>query len=306
MNQAPLVSLLIPAYNAQFFGHALKSALLQTYPHLEIIVSDDAPDSAIGDLVRRQQDERVRYVKNEQNLGFSGNFTQCFELARGTFIKFLNDDDMLHPECVARMVEAFQRYGPQVTLLTSKRQVINEKGEPIGDLPATRALSGSDGRIRGKTLMNFVLQESLNLIGEPSTIMFRKADLDFMPGNIFRIGQQDYQCLADMSLQLRLLEKGDAVYLAMPLSAYRLHSGQYQNQIDVALSSLTDRFELVQEAEKRGFLGSPEMRQKTYRLLLELVHRFQQAERFEAFRPTLNQIQAAVTVKLQDLSAEPT
>ena len=70
---------------------------------LEIVVSDDSPGDAIGTQVARANDPRVRYVKNGERLGFAANFTQCFTLARGETVKFLNDDDRLRPGCVAAL-----------------------------------------------------------------------------------------------------------------------------------------------------------------------------------------------------------
>src|SRR5437764_2829937 len=104
----PLVSILIPAYNAQFFEPCLASCMKQTYGNTEIIVGDDSPGNTISNVVARSRSTRVRYHRNPRRLGFHGNFTRLFSIASGQYIKFVNDDDMLHPNCVATMLAAME------------------------------------------------------------------------------------------------------------------------------------------------------------------------------------------------------
>ena len=91
----PLVTIAIPAYNARFFAAALDGALAQTYANLEIVVRDDSRDDAIESIVRsRQPRVPLRYARNPSRLGVRANYVECFEQARGTFVKFLCDDDV--------------------------------------------------------------------------------------------------------------------------------------------------------------------------------------------------------------------
>jgi glycosyltransferase involved in cell wall biosynthesis len=267
--RAPPVSILIPAYNEAYFEQALRSALSQTYPALEIVVCDDSPGRRIEAIVDRLPDPRLRYVKNEKNLGFAGNFTQCFQLSRGEYIKFLNDDDVLHQECVQRLVAGFSAHGPGVTLVTSKRRMINERGQPMQDVAATAPLAAVESRIQGLQLGNHVLRHSMNFIGEPTTVLFRKDAVTPESDNIFRFGGHDYVCLADLSLWLRLLSRGDAVYLPEELSLFRIHPNQEQRKPEVALGCITERYGLVGEARSLGFLQTP----KLYRTALTAVLR---------------------------------
>jgi glycosyltransferase involved in cell wall biosynthesis len=173
----PLVSILIPAYSGRFFAACLDSALAQTYPNVEIVVCDDAPDSTIEALVGAQVGRRpIRYLRNPVRLGVRANYRRCFEEARGEFVKFLCDDDLLAPTCVARLLDAFRR-APDVTLATSHRQRIDANGDRLGEQPATIPIVGTDTLIAGYTLLNAMLMAGLNVVGEPSTTLFRKADL---------------------------------------------------------------------------------------------------------------------------------
>lgn len=253
---APLVSILIPAYNERFFGAALSSALAQTYAATEIVVCDDSPGTAIEALCRSPADARIRYLRNPARLGFGANFTQCFNLARGEFVKFLNDDDRLMPECVERLAGVLASQ-PAVALATSRRRVIDASGAPRADTYATTPISHVSALFTGWELGNFTLMNSANFIGEPTTAMFRRSGVALEDGALFRWGGRDYHCLADMSLWLRLLAGGLAYYAAAPLSEYRVHAGQEQRQGDVGVSCLLERRWLLQRAREAGYLQAP-------------------------------------------------
>jgi hypothetical protein len=196
-------------------------------------------------------------VSNAQRLGFGGNFTQCFTLARGEMVKFLNDDDRLRPGCVAAFA-AILRANASVRLATSKRQPIDANGGALRDGPATMAITAVSAIMSGRELGDFVLAHSMNLIGEPTTVMFRRADVQLEEGALFRWGGRDYHCLADLSLWLRLLENGFAYYSVVPLSDFRLHEGQEQNREDVRVGCLVERLWIVRQARARGYLAAPQ------------------------------------------------
>lgn len=255
----PAVSVLIPAYSERYFPEAFASARAQTLADLEIVVCDDSPGTRIGEVVAEVADPRVRYVRNPSNLGFAANFTQCFRLARGRYVKFLNDDDRLRPRCCEALAGVLEA-NRAVALATSRRIVIDAEGRPAPDLAATTPVSHVAALMRGVELGDFVLVNSLNLIGEPTTAMFRRDELAMEGDSIFRWAGRDYHCLADLSLWLRLLPRGLAWYGAAPLSEYRFHAGQEQSKPGVHLSCLVERQWILEPARSAGFLGTPEMR----------------------------------------------
>ena len=252
----PVVSILIPAYNERFFGEAFDSALAQTLNDIEIVVCDDSPGDAIGQRAQAAGDARVRYVKNPARLDFAANFTQCLQLARGRYVKFLNDDDRLHPRCVQTFAEVLEA-NPNVALATSRRAVIDEAGRAAPDVPATTPVSHVSAFMTGLELGDFCLVNGLNLIGEPTTAMFRRADLVLEGASMFTWGGREYRCLADLSVWLRLLPRGFAYYGAGALSEYRRHAGQEQRQDNVRLGCLLEREWILAPAIAAGFLSHP-------------------------------------------------
>jgi hypothetical protein len=240
----PLVSIVIPAYSPRFFAACLDSALAQTYANLEIVVCDDSEGAEIEAVTRARTDRRdVRYLRNVVRLGGRGNFTKCFESARGEFIKFLCDDDLLAPTCVASLLDAFRR-APDITLATSHRRRIDENDNELDDQPATQPIVAADTTIAGYTLANAMLMAGLNTVGEPTTVLFRKADLLDQAPDYFRFNGARGLGIIDMVMWSALLLKGDAVYLTESLSAFRIHAAQRQHDPQMAQRNVASIREL--------------------------------------------------------------
>ena len=89
-----LVSVIVPAYNsAHFIRQALDSALAQEVP-MEILVIDDGSRDNLDQVMKRYQSEpRIRYLKNEKNIGVAATRNRGVSLARGNYIAFLDADD---------------------------------------------------------------------------------------------------------------------------------------------------------------------------------------------------------------------
>ena len=280
--QLPLVSILIPAYNSRFFEESLSSAVNQDYSNLEIIVCDDAPGPDIAGICKRIGDGRTTYIKNPRNLGFAGNFTECFNRAAGKYIKFLNDDDALLPTCVSRMVEEFEKHGRELNLVTSRRRVIDEHNKICRDIPETMPLTCVTSYMEGTELGDFVLEHSGNFIGEPTTVMFRKEDVDLHGRHLFVLNGNEYLCLADLSLWLRLLSRGGALYIAQPMSLYRIHPGQEQAKQYIGVKCISERLSIVLDASALGFLKSAERYDEAMRTVGKMVHHSFMDSRFDS------------------------
>ena len=117
-----VVSIVIPCYNsARFLADTLESAFTQSYPHTEIIVIDDGSTDGTPELIRSYGD-RVR-AEFGPNRGASAARNRGTELARGEFIQYLDSDDLLTPDAIARRVAALQRSGADVAYSDWERLV---------------------------------------------------------------------------------------------------------------------------------------------------------------------------------------
>ncbi|MGB9592374.1 MAG: glycosyltransferase family 2 protein, partial [Candidatus Kryptoniota bacterium] len=280
--ELPLVSICIPAYNPRFFREALLSALNQEYLNLEVIVSDDSLGEDIQNIVVSLHDERIHYYKNVQNIGSWRNYLQCLAYAQGKYVKYLNDDDYLHPACVKTMVSYFEAYGITISLVTSKRSRVDEKGGVLPDTVDTQPLAQSDVYISGRELGNLVLTTLINVIGEPTTVMFRKDDAwDFQEHfETFYDGQPG---IGDVVQWLALLRKGDAIYIAQPLSFFRQHSEQAQRNPQKIFYLVRSWYYLITRSRTLGYLQEPLLYREA------LIHLVQTLERWLQVFPFVEQ-----------------
>jgi glycosyltransferase involved in cell wall biosynthesis len=112
----PLVSILIPAYNAEaFIADTLRSALSQSWSNREIIVVDDgSKDQTLN--VARQFIARGVKVVTHANQGAAATRNHAYALSSGQYIQWLDADDLLSPQKIERQMAAAGRFGPEVLL----------------------------------------------------------------------------------------------------------------------------------------------------------------------------------------------
>jgi glycosyltransferase involved in cell wall biosynthesis len=115
----PLVSILIPAYNAEsLIADTIESALAQTWPRKEIVVVDDGSTDRTRAVAQRFASRGVTVV-TQQNQGAAAARNKAFSLCQGDYIQWLDADDLLSPDKVARQMEARERACSAQTLLSS-------------------------------------------------------------------------------------------------------------------------------------------------------------------------------------------
>jgi glycosyltransferase involved in cell wall biosynthesis len=115
----PSVSILIPAYNAEpWIGDTIRSALAQTWPRKEIIVVDDGSTDQTLQVARQFVAKNVSVVTQE-NQGGSAARNKAFQICQGDYIQWLDADDLLAPEKIARQMEAWTKCPSKETLFSS-------------------------------------------------------------------------------------------------------------------------------------------------------------------------------------------
>jgi glycosyltransferase involved in cell wall biosynthesis len=226
---APAVSICIPTYNGtRWIEEAVQSALGQTFGDFELLVVDDASTDHTVERVRALGDPRVRVEINERNLGLVGNWNHCVRLARGEFVKFLFQDDLLYPECLERMLVPF-RAQERVGMVFSRREVLLENPED----PRAQAWKAQYGDLHtqferleslnsGRELFEQYLRKGfrMNFVGEPTAVMVRRSCFDRVGLFNTRMHQGP-----DFEMWIRLMYFYDVGFLDEPLCAFRVHTG---------------------------------------------------------------------------------
>lgn len=130
----PAVSIGLPVYNGEnFLEDAIRSVRAQELDDLELIVSDNASSDRTAQICadHAAADRRIRYVRNETNLGAAPNYNRCFALARGRYFKWLAHDDRIAPGYLAATVAALDAR-PDAVLCNTVVDYIDGHGESLG------------------------------------------------------------------------------------------------------------------------------------------------------------------------------
>src|SRR3954451_4245208 len=252
-----LVSVLIPTFNrAAMLTQALESAVDQTYRDLEIVVADNASTDDTAAVVERfaRADSRVRYVRHARNLGYLGNVQSLLGEARGEFVKFLMDDDVLLPGCVTTLVRPCLR-DPSVGFATSKRTYVDQQLRPLPDVASTQAIRTEDGVLDGVELGDLVLRTNLNVLGEGTTVLYRRPLLSGPDAMTF--GAHDFEAILDVSLWLKVLSQCNAFYSAAPQSLFRAHGGQGGADYLAPFLGTIEWGRIIPASKEFGFLAEP-------------------------------------------------
>jgi glycosyltransferase involved in cell wall biosynthesis len=134
----PTVTIGLPVYNGeQHLAQCLDSVLAQEFEDFELIVSDNASEDHTEGICREYAaaDRRVKYHRNERNLGAAANQNRILELATGNYFKLVSHDDWFSPKLLSRSVEVLT-CRPEVvlcywleTIVDSRDEVLRSYGE---------------------------------------------------------------------------------------------------------------------------------------------------------------------------------
>lgn len=253
MSSVPLVSIVIPASNPDFFAMALQDALAQTYPHLEVIVCDDSRGAHIQAACEAQglnSQVPIRYLRNAQSLGLVGNLQRGLDEARGELVKFLCDDDRLYTECVPRQAAAMLE-NPDVNLVLAQRYFCDRDEIRLPARMANVGIAPTTSLFLGTDMLGMLESYPSNFLGCLSSALFRRGDLQVLlpalttPGHCF-------EGLLDLALFICLLGRGNMVYVNDILVVERLHPQRLSRRQSVLDGIERERDWLSQMLKERG------------------------------------------------------
>ena len=129
------LSFILPAWKSRFLKEAVGSIVAQTCPDWELVVVDDCSPEPLREVVESFDDPRIRYVRNERNLGGKNlvrQWNHCITFATGDFLVLAADDDLYRPTFCEEVVRLAEKY-PQVDLIHSSVEQIDEEGRHLWD-----------------------------------------------------------------------------------------------------------------------------------------------------------------------------
>jgi predicted O-linked N-acetylglucosamine transferase (SPINDLY family)/GT2 family glycosyltransferase len=227
----PLVSICIPTYNGQdYIYETINSAFLQTYPNLEIILSDDNSSDQTVEIVKSIQSPCKLSILEHKQYGLAENWNYCISQAQGKYIKFLFQDDILQPNAITELVNRAEQ-DQSIGLVFSPRKLFTSNNNHLDN----RLLSSHEANNIHTTWSNLkpiqsgtellqdlnIFENPINKIGEPSTVLIKKEVF-----NTVGLFNPELCQLVDIEMWLRIMSKYKVGFVNQVLSSFRIHSQQ--------------------------------------------------------------------------------
>ena len=225
----PLVSICMPLYNGEaYLKQAIESCINQDYPSLEILLVDDGSTDNTIHIAQTYagKDARIRLVVNEQNLGLVGNWERCIELARGNWIKYQFQDDLMEKDAIRKMIDACLTQDVSIALC-ARQFLFEENADPKIKEAFTQKLIKPEQLFIRKTRYEpletaRILAPHLieNVLGEPICFLFHKSVYQAIGGFNHALKQ-----LVDYEFFLKLVLNHPFAFLSEKLVQFRVHDG---------------------------------------------------------------------------------
>ena len=194
---APLVSVIIPAYNAErFIARTLESVLNQTYQNIEVLVVDDGSSDRTPEIVHHFAEIDARIILfHQSNAGVAAARNLAIQHAKGEFIAPLDADDIWYPTNLEKQVQCLAQADASVGLVYSWSTDINEADQVMDGFHAAK--------IEGNVFTTLLCH---NFIANASATLIRRSCLEKVGGYNCQLRELDAQGCEDWDLYLRIAE----------------------------------------------------------------------------------------------------
>jgi glycosyltransferase involved in cell wall biosynthesis len=196
----PSVSFGVPVYNGEAsIRRLLDSLLAQDLGSLEVVVCDNASTDSTPEICREYaaRDPRVRFVRNETNIGQIENFNKVLDLARGEYFRWIGVDDWLEPAYASACVEVFRAH-PEFIGVTTYQDHIGDDGSRDYCEYRGRRLDSPDPADRFDRMLWFFTADYRFI--DPIYTMFRRDELT-QTQRVRVIPRMDMVLSAELSLK---------------------------------------------------------------------------------------------------------
>ncbi|MBD1887426.1 glycosyltransferase [Microcoleus vaginatus] len=257
----PLVSVIIPAYNAeQFIEETLKSVLAQTYPAIEVLVVDDGSQDRTAEIVEKisKKDSRVQLLK-QQNAGVAAARNLGIQKSRGEYIAPIDADDIWYPENIEKQVQCMLEGGEEVGVVYSWTVDLDEKGLLTGGFRSYR--------IEGDVYRTLIFH---NFIGNASASLIRRSCLEKVGVYDKTLKERNAQGCEDWDLYLRIAE----IYQFRAVPEFSIGYRRMYNTMSTNYTTMANSQSLMLQAAKQRHPEIPAFlhRLSTSNFLLYLAH----------------------------------
>jgi glycosyltransferase involved in cell wall biosynthesis len=228
MSSDPLVSVIIPAFNAEFFiRQTLNSVLRQTYRNIEVWVVDDGSQDKTPAIVEAYSaiDSRVKLLR-QLNQGVAAARNLAIRHSNGEFLAPIDADDIWFKSKIERQVLRFQQAPEQTGLVYTWSAAISERGRLLGGC--------ANWDVEGRPLTPLIYR---NFIGNASVPLIRRECIERVGGYDPTLRQQDAQGCEDWDITLRIAEHYDFAVVPEFLVGYRQLDGSMSGNVSTMARS---------------------------------------------------------------------
>lgn len=275
------ITFAIPFHKGKkYLKQAIESTLVQTRSDWALIVVDDCgPEDGVKELVESYCDARLRYFRNEKNLGLAGNWNKCISLAQSEYVTLLHQDDVLLPNYMEMMLGAFKKY-PNVSAVFCMAGMIDKDGRSIFSFPdlykkIIQPHNKKEHVLQGENAAKKLAKG--NFIICPTLCYHREKIKDLTFNSRWKI-------VLDWEYSLNLLIQGHSL-LGIPDTCYRYRR---HSQSESSKATFEDNKQLLEESAfldimschflKKGWTEASKVAQKKkvvkYRILYYCVYDF--------------------------------
>jgi glycosyltransferase involved in cell wall biosynthesis len=234
MMNSPLVSVLMTAYNREkYIAEAIESVLASTYTNFELIIADDCSADNTVSIAKQYaaKDGRIKLFVNEKNFGQFFNRNRVASLAKGTYLKYLDSDDIILPDSLKIMVEGMKQ-NPKAGL----GMEFNNCSILTKDHSFPFVLQPADAYL-------WHFEKGGLLFPPPSVTIYRKDIFEKVKGFSEKNGTN-----ADVELNLKVAAVSSTIVYPSGLIIWRRHSGQTAAlQEDNEFAMMQERFNIHQQ-----------------------------------------------------------
>ncbi|MEY9945668.1 glycosyltransferase family 2 protein [Kitasatospora sp. GAS1066B] len=214
---------MLPYYgDVRLMQDAVRSVLAQTDPDFRLVVVDDGREPEVPGWFEQLGDERVHYLRNEQNLGITKNFQKCVQLSQADHVVIMGCDDLLHPHYL-QTVRAILEEHPEAGMVQPGVEVIDGNGVVTSGLADQTKRRLYAPKVNGRRVM----------AGEELAASVLRGNWLYFPSICWR-GEalravnfrDDYSVIQDLALVVDLLELGEQMVIdeSTTVFQYRRHA----------------------------------------------------------------------------------
>ena len=229
MQKLPFVSICIPVYNgAKYIRETIQSALNQSFSDFEILIIDDQSTDESDAIISEYEniDSRLFFYRNSKRLGLVGNWNECIKRARGKWIKFIFQDDLLAPNCLEKMIGFVLKSESKENVIFCQRKFIFENIDSLDEYerrmqkkkfywdiyPNKTCITPTD------TMKIITRWAGRNIFGEPSSYLIHRKVFDQL--GLF---DNSFHHICDLEYWLRIGVNSRMLTIPETLVYFRVH-----------------------------------------------------------------------------------